>query len=80
MTRGLSIRKRLARLEASRQQQVESAGREAFVVMGAHEGETHLEMSVCDGGRCWFLARGAWAGAADFRFRRLLSGSTFHGG
>jgi hypothetical protein len=55
MTRGLSIRKRLARLEASRQQQVESAGREAFVVMGAHEGETHLEMSVCDGGRCWFL-------------------------
>jgi hypothetical protein len=49
--------KRLERLEAARQEQAEAAGREAFVVVGTYEGETHLEMSSSDGGRCWFLER-----------------------
>ncbi len=51
--RNLSIQKRLERLEA-RQKQVETSGREAFVVLGTHEGERHLELSSSDGGRCWF--------------------------
>ena len=57
VTRSLSIRKRLARLEAVRQKQAETSGREAFVVLGTHEGETHIEMTGSDGGRCWFLER-----------------------
>jgi hypothetical protein len=54
VTGRLSIWKRLARLEAVRQKQAETLGREAFIVMGTHEGETHLEMTGSDGGRCWF--------------------------
>jgi hypothetical protein len=57
VTGRLSIRKRLARLEAVRQKQAEAAGREAFIVLGAHQGETHLEMTGSDGGRSWFLKR-----------------------
>lgn len=56
VTRTLSIRKRLARLEAVREKQAEAAGREAFIVSGFYDGETHLEMtSSPDAGRCWFL-------------------------
>jgi hypothetical protein len=57
VTGRLSIRKRLARLDAVRQKQAEAAGREAFIVLGAHQGETHLEMTGSDGGRSWFLKR-----------------------
>jgi len=54
VTRRSSINKRLERLEAARRKQAESAYRGAFVVLGAHEGETHLEMTGSDGGQCWF--------------------------
>jgi hypothetical protein len=55
MTRTVSIRKRLERLEAARQKQADTAGREAFIVLGAFNGERHLEMtSSPDAGRCWF--------------------------
>jgi hypothetical protein len=57
MIRSLSIRKRLTRLEAVREKQAEAAGREAFIVLGAYDGETHLEMTGSDGGRSWFLKR-----------------------
>ena len=50
--------KRLERLETVRQQQTETAGREAFIVLGAFEGERHLELtSAPDAGRCWFEQR-----------------------
>ena len=55
MTRGVSILKRLARLEAVRQKQALTSGREAFIVLGYYDGERHLEMTSSDGGRCWFL-------------------------
>ena len=52
----LSIRKRLERLEAVRQKQAETSGREAFIAMGDFDGERHLVMtSSLDAGRCWFL-------------------------
>ena len=55
MTRTVSIRKRLERLEAARQKQADTAGREAFIVLGTYDGERHLEMtSAPDAGRCWF--------------------------
>jgi hypothetical protein len=57
VTGRLSIRKRLARLEAVRRQQAENSGREAFIVLECYEGETHLEMTGSDGGRSWFLKR-----------------------
>jgi hypothetical protein len=57
MISSLSIRKRLARLEAFRRQQAENSGREAFIVLESYEGETHLEMTGSDGGRSWFLKR-----------------------
>jgi hypothetical protein len=68
MRRTLSIRKRLERLEAVQRKQAEAAGREAFIVMGAREGERHLEMtSSPDAGRCWFLERpGPGPQLADF--------------
>ena len=50
----LSIGKRLTRLEAVRQKQAETSGRDAFVVMGIHEGATHLALTSSDGGCCWF--------------------------
>jgi hypothetical protein len=55
MKRTVSIRKRLERLEAGRQKQADTAGREAFIVRGAFDGERHLEMtSSPDARRCWF--------------------------
>jgi len=54
MTRTSSILKRLRRLEAARQKQAETAGREAFVVMGFCEGERHLVMTHSDARQCWF--------------------------
>jgi len=48
----------LERLEAVQRKQAEAAGREAFIVLGSYDGETHLEMtSSPDAGRCWFLER-----------------------
>jgi Tfp pilus assembly protein FimT len=63
----LSIRIRLARLEAVRRKQVETASREAFILLGSHVGQTHLEMTSSDGGRCWF-SPAARAGEAIGRF------------
>ena len=37
-TRNLSLLKRLLRLEAVQQKKAETSGREAFIVMGGHEG------------------------------------------
>jgi hypothetical protein len=57
-TRNLSLLKRLLRLEAVQQKKAETSGREAFIVMGGHEGETHLEMtSSPDAVSCWFQQR-----------------------
>ena len=68
MMRRLSLRKRLERLETARQKQAGTAGREAFIVLGAYEGETHLGMtSSPDAGRCWFQERpGPGRQLADF--------------
>ena len=44
-------------MEAIRQKRAEKSGREAFVVQGSYDGETHLEMTCTDGGLCWFLER-----------------------
>jgi hypothetical protein len=43
--RRLSVRKRLERLEAVRQKQADTAGREAFIEIGLCDGETHLVMT-----------------------------------
>ena len=56
MTFQVSIQRRLARLETGRQQ-ADTAGREAFVVLVGHPGETHLEMTSSDATRCWFEER-----------------------
>jgi hypothetical protein len=58
MTHKLSLLRRLERLEFARQKQAETAGREAFIVLGAFEGERHLELtSSPDAARCWFEQR-----------------------
>jgi len=55
MKRGLSIRKRLERLEAVRQKQADAAGREAFIEIGNFDGERHLvTTSPPDEPRCYF--------------------------
>jgi hypothetical protein len=55
MMRGLSIRKRLERLEAVHKKQANVVGREAFIEMGAFDGERHLVMmSPRDQARCYF--------------------------
>jgi hypothetical protein len=48
------LKKRLARLEAVRQKQAETAGREAFIVWDPFDGEKHLKITSSDAGRCWF--------------------------
>ena len=51
----LSVWKRLGRLEAARQKQADTGGREAFIEMGLCDGETHLVMtSAADADRCYF--------------------------
>lgn len=55
--RGLSLRKRLERLEAAQQKHAQDFGREAFVVIGCCDGETHLEVTYSDDERCWFQER-----------------------
>ena len=75
MKHGLSIRKRLERLEAVRQKQADAAGREAFIEIGLCDGETHLVMtSSPDAGRCWFQERpGPGPQLSDFgKFAHVL--------
>lgn len=70
----LSIRKRLARLEAVRQEQAETSGRDAFIVTCGYQGERHLELTSSDGGRCWFQERpGPGPQISDFGEFALVS-------
>jgi hypothetical protein len=56
-TRRSSIKKRLERLEAARQEQAKPARREAFIVVGGSDEPKHLELSGSEGGRWWFEER-----------------------
>ena len=65
--RRLHIRKRLERLEAVRQKQAGTAGREAFIELWPNDGERHLVMTNSNTGRCWFQERpGPGPQLADF--------------
>jgi hypothetical protein len=56
-TRRSSLKKRLERLEAARQEQTKPARREAFLVVGGFDEPTHLELTGSEGGRWFFEER-----------------------
>jgi hypothetical protein len=68
-TRNLSLLKRLQRLEAARQKQADTAGRQAFIEIGDCDcdGARHLVMTGSDTGTYWFQEQpGPGPQLADF--------------